>query len=382
MRSWASILDPGTKEQALAIARSPAVEGHVALMPDAHLGRGATVGSVIRTRGAIIPAAVGVDLGCGMIAIETGLERGHLRESEAVVLRRVRETIPSGVGRDRPEPLPEAHAFIARRGWFAKAEGEPELRRRALAQFGTLGAGNHFAEVCADTEGGVWCVVHSGSRGVGNQLAMRHIARARAFCQREGLAVEHADLSYLVAGTPEFEAYVADMLWAQDYARAQREAMMTRLLEAVARAASKALAPRRTVDCHHNYSTPWGERGGEQLWLSRKGAIAAGRGVLGIIPGSMGAATYVVSGLANAEAYESAPHGAGRQLSRGQAKRTLSLDAFRAQMRGRTWQARDARALLDEAPEAYKPIEVVIADASELAEPVTVLSQFVNYKGL
>lgn len=370
VRSWASILDPQTLEQALMTARCDAMAGPLALMPDAHLGAGSTVGSVLLTEG-IIPSAVGVDIGCGVSAYKTGIKRHEIGDEDAKHIRgRIRETIPSGVGKAHSVASERGREFVRRRGW-------PSIRddTRILSQFGTLGAGNHFAEVSEDTESVVWVLVHSGSRGIGNQIAQHHIRIAKAL----GTNVEHPDLSYFSPGSTELTDYVSDMLWAQDYAYHQREAMMEALYAAVVETlGAQDTAKEETVNCHHNYS----EELDEGVWLSRKGAIDALSGTMGIIPGSMGAATYIVTGKGNTDAYSSAPHGAGRMLSRGAARRQLDLEEFRSQMTGRVWDDHNAKALLDEAPLAYKPIETVMEDSKDLVETVTVLKAFINYKGL
>ncbi|TMB96688.1 MAG: RtcB family protein [Chloroflexi bacterium] len=252
------------------------------------------------------------------------------------------------------------------------------MREKTLKQFGTLGAGNHFVEVCSDAQGRVWLLLHSGSRGIGNLLATAHVRVAQEFCKAEDIALEDRDFAYLPSETSEADAYLQDMLWAQRYAYAQREAMMDSLMEAVSLELGPDWNEVQRINCHHNYA--------EQLvgggWITRKGAIDAGDGKMGIIPGSMGAATYIVRGRGNAEAYCTSPHGAGRVMGRNQARKTLSTEEFRKQMAGKTWLDRDAKRLLDEAPSAYKPIERVIADSADLIEPVTKISQFINYKGL
>jgi len=345
--------------------------GPLALMPDAHLGAGSTVGSVLLTHG-IIPAAVGVDIGCGVSAFKTSIKRHEISdEASRRILGRIRETIPSGVGKAHRVPSELGRAFVKRRGWPSiKDEG------RILSQFGTLGSGNHFAEVSEDRDGTVWVLVHSGSRGMGNKIAQHHIAIARGL----GTKVEHRDLSYFLSGTAELKDYVSDMLWAQDYAHYQREAMVEALYTAVVESVGSrsTVTKEEVVYCHHNYS----EEVDEGVWLSRKGAINARTDAMGIIPGSMGAATYIVRGKGNSDSYDSAPHGAGRMLSRGAAKRELDLEEFKTQMAGRVWDDRNAKALLDEAPLAYKPIETVMEDSKDLVETVTVLKAFINYKGL
>ena len=372
--SWASIIDPGARAQAEMISRSKVVDGHVALMPDVHFGIGACVGSAIVTNGGILPAAVGVDIGCGMIAVETTVRRKSIQTRTArQMLGRIRELIPAGVGQGHNGTTSDWGRFHKE---FGDAPGaDDRILERVGRQFGTLGSGNHFAEFSEDREGFVWAIVHSGSRGPGNMLAQKHINAGKEFAEREGIKVEHRDLSHLVEGTPEFDAYIADMLWAQSYAFEQRASMMNRMLEILEE--QFPFDEGRRINCHHNYSVKQGEK-----WLSRKGAIAAGIDDYGVIPGSMGAATYIVKGKANGDAYSTAPHGAGRMMARGAARRSLDVKAFKEQMGDRTWMDRDAEKLLDEAPGAYKPIEQVMKDAETLVETIEVLSQFVNYKGI
>ncbi len=371
VRSWASILDARTLEQALMTARCNAMAGALALMPDAHLGVGSTVGSVLLTHG-IIPAAVGVDIGCGVSAYRTNLRRHEINdEASRRILGRIRDTVPSGVGRGHSKTSELADEFV-------KWRGLPSIdqRDRILAQFGTLGAGNHFAEVSEDTEGFVWVLVHSGSRGVGNMIAQHHIAVAKAL----GNEVEHRDLAYFSPGSAELKDYVTDMLWAQDYAHHQRDAMVQAVYDAVVEnvADPGKVTKEEVIYCHHNYS----EEVESGVWLSRKGAIDAVSDTMGIIPGSMGAATHIVKGKGNPDAYNSAPHGAGRMMSRSAARQRLDLEEFRSQMVGKVWDDRNAKKLLDEAPLAYKPIETVMEDSKDLVESVTVLKAFINYKGV
>ena len=374
VRSWASIADEATTNQAEMTSRVPFID-YVALMPDAHLGVGSTIGSVFMARGAIIPAAVGVDLGCGMIALETDIERGAVSDvQERELLHQLSRTIPAGLNRGHDAPVNDW-------GRFATAHPLPQnvianhWDTTAANQFASLGSGNHFVELAWSKDSArVWMVLHSGSRGVGNKLASLHIKVAQALCV--GVTLEDRALAYLVEGTPEFDNYIADMMWAQVYAYEQRTAMMERLADQVER----VLGPfqiSRTINCHHNYACP--QAGG---WLTRKGAIDASLGVDGIIPGSMGAATYIVKGKGNEDALNSAPHGAGRLMSRGQARRTLTTEHFKDLMGGRTWQEGAAESLIDESPDAYKPIDVVMRDAESMVEIVDELAQFVNYKGV
>jgi tRNA-splicing ligase RtcB len=384
VKSWASIIDDATKAQAQRISRLPIIEGYLALMPDAHYGFGPPVGSALKTKKAVMPYAVGVDIGCGMIAVQTDLQRDDFVGKEGRVLRNIRNLIPSGVGTSHKRPLAQANRFIADNGFPAGIDDAalvrrtPDLRNKTRIQFGTLGAGNHFVEVCEDARGHVWLLLHSGSRGVGNLLATSHVGVARQACANEGIALEDRDFAYLMAGTKQAESYLGDMLWAQRYAYAQREAMMDSLMEAVSLELGSDWNEVQRINCHHNYAEKLSDGG----WITRKGAIDASDGKMGIIPGSMGAATYIVRGRGNAEAYDTSPHGAGRVMGRNQARKTLSQEEFRKQMAGKTWLDRDASRLLDEAPSAYKPIEQVIEDSADLIEPVTRISQFINYKGL
>lgn len=381
---YASDIEDNTIEQAKQSARLPFVHGHVALMPDAHVGFGSTVGSVIPTKGAIIPAAIGVDIGCGMIAVETSLTAGHLPDNLGPLHGLIREAVPAGMGQGRnggdPGPHWPGSDYPA---WLPEKQ-----QTTAYNQFGSLGGGNHFVEVCADDDATIWVVLHSGSRGIGNQLATQHIECAKGLMARYFIDLEDKDLAYLVEGTPEFDAYIAAMLWAQDYAMGNRETMMDAVLAALWSAVptgERGKEPMRfevqRINCHHNY-TERENHGGENVWITRKGAIRARVGDLGIIPGSMGTSTFIVSGLGNESSYNSCSHGAGRRLSRGAARRSLDLETFRQQMAGQVWNDRDAEALLDEAPDAYKDIHQVMDDSTELVTITHELTSLLNYKGV
>jgi tRNA-splicing ligase RtcB len=375
--SWASEIDEQTVRQAEKTARLPIVEGHVALMPDAHLGIGATVGSVIPTACAVIPAAVGVDIGCGMIAAELDVIEDQLPDSLEPLLGRIERAIPAGVGRGHDRAARNAQRWLAEhRPATELAGGRAE---KAAKQFGTLGAGNHFFELCVDERARVWVVLHSGSRGVGNQLASMHIDRARRLAKDLQLVLEDPNLAYFVEGTEEFDGYIADMLWAQDYARANRDEMMDAAMREVFEFLGTGRETRR-INCHHNFTQR--ERHGEhELWITRKGAIKAGAGDLGVIPGSMGTRSYIVRGKGNAASWMSCSHGAGRRHSRTQAKKLFSTDDLARQMQGKVWLSHRAGALLDEIPAAYKDIDQVMADQTDLVEVVHTLRQVLNYKG-
>jgi len=376
---WASEVDDATIAQAERASRLPFVAGHVALMPDAHLGIGATVGSVIPTDGAVIPAAVGVDIGCGMVAVETSLAAADLPDSLDRVLPLVERRIPAGVGQGHAAVAADADDRLAELGAPA-TELSARQRATALTQFGTLGSGNHFVEVCLDERDRVWVVLHSGSRGIGNQLAKRHIEVAKGVMKRWLVDLEDRDLAYLTQGTPEFEAYIADMLWAQRYAFANRDRMMDAALASLFDVVGYGAEVDR-VNCHHNF-TQRERHYGREVWVTRKGAIKAANGDLGVIPGSMGTRSYIVRGQGSAASFDSCSHGAGRRLSRGRARRELSVEQIRDAMAGRAWQGDRAAQLIDEAPAAYKDIDRVMADQRDLVEVVHTLRQVLNYKGL
>jgi tRNA-splicing ligase RtcB len=375
--SWASDVDPGTIRQAEKASRLPIVEGHVALMPDAHVGIGATVGSVIPTRGAVIPAAVGVDLGCGMIAAELDVTESQLPDSLDRLLPRVERAVPAGVGRGHSSSSRPAERWLA-----AHRPATPfsdKQAEKAATQFGSLGSGNHFFELCVDERGRVWVVLHSGSRGIGNQLATQHINKARKLAKKAMLSLEDPDLAYFVQGTPEFDAYIADMLWAQEYARANREQMMEAALTEVRSFLGFGRETRR-VNCHHNF-TEREVHEGRELWITRKGAIRAGADDYGVIPGSMGTGSYIVRGKGNPLSWRSCAHGAGRRHSRTQAKKLFTEADLARQMEGKVWLSDRARALLDEIPSAYKDVVQVMSDQADLVEVQHTLRQVLNYKG-
>jgi tRNA-splicing ligase RtcB len=375
--SWASEIDDQTIRQAEKTARLPIVAGHVALMPDAHVGIGATVGSVIPTQNAVIPSAVGVDIGCGMTAAELDVTESQLPDSLEPLLGRIERAIPAGVGR--------GHDTVARNAdrWLATNKPSTDLAAdkatKAAKQFGTLGSGNHFFELCVDERSQVWVVLHSGSRGIGNELAQRHIGKARRLAKDLELRLEDPDLAYFTEGTPEFAAYIGDMLWAQDYARANRDQMLDNAMREVFAFLGLGRETRR-INCHHNF-TQREAHDGRELWITRKGAIKAASGDLGVIPGSMGTRSYIVRGKGNEASWTSCSHGAGRRHSRTQAKKLFTAADLEAQMQGKVWLSKRARALVDEIPTAYKDIDQVMADQSDLVEVLHTLHQVLNYKG-
>ena len=377
--SWASMLGENAREQAIRTATVAAINGHVALMPDAHYGMGCTVGSVIPTRGAIIPSAVGVDIGCGVIASETTLRADQLPDDLAPLLHMWEAKIPAGLGYWQVENDPTWDTFVAEHGLPESILDDQRLRHRAPKQFGTLGSGNHFLELCTDERGQIWLMLHSGSRGAGNNLAMRHIDQAKDLMKRYFIELPDPDLAYLVQGTPEFDAYIRDLNWAQAYAYGSRQRMMTVALDQLATLVPLEVV--QTINNHHNYAR-LEQHHGEEMWITRKGAISAKEGELGVVPGSMGTGSYIVRGLGNPASYTSASHGAGRAMSRRQARRTFTVDDIEKAMEGRTWLVKDAEALIDEIPGAYKDLDVVMADQTDLVEVAHRLATLVNYKGV
>src|SRR5262245_1062889 len=375
--SWASEIDAATIRQAEKTARLPIVQGHVALMADAHVGIGATVGSVIPTKNAVIPSAVGVDIGCGMIAAELDLTESQLPDNLEPLLGRIETAIPAGVGR--------GHDHVARNAdkWLSTHVPASELAvkrtTKLLKQFGTLGAGNHFFELCVDERGRVWVVLHSGSRGIGNELAMQHIAKARRLAKDLDVRLEDPDLAYFVEGTPEFEAYIGDMLWSQEYARANRGQMMDNAMREVLAFVGHGRETRR-INCHHNF-TQRETHNDVETWITRKGAIKADVTDLGVIPGSMGTRSYIVRGKGNEASWMSCSHGAGRRHSRTKAKKLYTKADLAEQMKGKVWLSKRADALVDEIPSAYKDIDQVMADQSDLVDVLHVMHQVLNYKG-
>ena len=372
---WGDHIDDKALAQAELSSTLPFVVGHVALMPDAHWGMGATVGSVIPTSGAIIPAAVGVDIGCGMIAVETTLDAADLPDDLTALHHSISRSIPAGVGQGHEK----ADRLIAQNSNVEKWG----LAERASKQMGTLGSGNHFVEVCLDSTDTVWVVLHSGSRGVGNKLAMRHIKTAKGLMERYFIDLPDADLAYFVEGTPEFSDYMKDLHWAQNYALANREAMMDAVLKdlgAVMRADPELYREQRRINCHHNYTAKEHHRG-RDIWVTRKGAIRAREGDLGVIPGSMGTNSYIVRGLGNKASFDSSAHGAGRRMSRTQAKKELTVEDLEKRMEGKAWNSEFGDKLLDEHPDSYKDIDEVMREQADLVEIETELHQILNYKG-
>jgi tRNA-splicing ligase RtcB len=376
--------DAAARAQVANIASLPFVHDHIAVMPDVHLGKGATVGSVVPTLGAIVPAAVGVDIGCGMIAQKLTLRAEDLPTDLRGIRSAVERVIPVGRGQHRDATPAAEDAWKNDLGerYARVIEGAPQVSTRNVReQLGTMGGGNHFCEVCLDEAGDVWLVLHSGSRGAGNRIGSFYIERALEELERAGVTVADRDLAHLTEHTPSFDAYVEAVGWAQDYARINREIMMENALEALRDRKVKLPRFKRAetvVNCHHNYVAR--ERHfGADVYVTRKGAVRAGLGELGFIPGSMGARSFVVRGLGNPESFESCSHGAGRRMSRGEAIRRLTLADLKRETHG--VECRKDKGVLDEAPSAYKNVDAVMRAQHDLVRIVHTLRQVVCIKG-
>ena len=377
------------RKQLANTAKMPFIFSHLAAMPDVHLGRGAAVGSVIATKGAIIPAAVGVDIGCGMMAVQTTLKADDLPDSLADMRSSIERAVPHGFVSTRGRAVRGSwevapNSVISRWGELAGRLEVITSKHKVLSsknpqdQLGTLGGGNHFIEVCVDTESTVWVMLHSGSRGIGNRIGQYFIELAREDMRRHFINLPDRDLAYLVEGTNHFRDYVEAMEWAQDYAAENRRAMMDAVLRVLREEVKRFKLGEVAVNCHHNYTTR--ERHfGDDVLVTRKGAVRAGRGELGIIPGSMGARSYIVRGLGNAESFESCSHGAGRTMSRTAARQRFTLADHRAATEG--VECRKDKEVIDETPAAYKDIDAVMAAQRDLVEIVHTLKQVVCVKG-
>lgn len=374
-------IEPEALKQIENTASIPFIFKHVAVMPDCHYGKGATVGTVLATKGSIIPAAVGVDIGCGMIAVKTPLTRDDIADPAAIRVG-IERRIPMSAGNNNRSLSDSASARVA------ELESQATRDYNAIdpkwkLQLGTLGGGNHFIELATDESNTVWATLHSGSRGVGNKIGNMHIRRAQAMANANGISLPDRDLAYLTEGTKEFDEYVRDVRWAQTFARLNRDEMMDRVMMELSRSvfgdgSHVAELEVQRINCHHNF-TQLEEHFGERIWVTRKGAIEARRGMWAMIPGSMGTRSYIVTGLEHPMAFRSAPHGAGRRLSRTAARKQYTMSDLDDAMRGIEY--RRSAVLLDEIPSAYKNIDEVMAHAKDLVEIQYTLKQFVNVKG-
>ena len=389
VKVWTDDLDPSARLQLVNISKLPIVYGHVAAMPDVHTGIGATVGSVIATKSAIIPAAVGVDIGCGMNALRLTLIASDLPEGLARVRGAIEDAVPVGFDQHAFDKVRgSAHERTARQldqrldAIVGKHGGVMKMQRKFaqtwICQLGTLGGGNHFIELCLDEAQRVWVMLHSGSRGIGNVMGRYFIEAARKDMQRHKVNLPDRDLAYFSEGSKLFDDYVEAVEWAQDYALLNRREMMQLILQVLRRELPKFEIDSEAINCHHNYVARE-EHFGEKLFVTRKGAISARDGQLGIIPGSMGVKSYIVRGLGNAQSFHSCSHGAGRRMSRTEAKRRFNRRDLEAQTAG--VECRKDGGVIDEIPGAYKDIDEVMANQADLVEVVHTLKQVVCVKG-
>lgn len=374
IKAWTDFIeiDEETEKQIKNLASLPFIYKHLAIMPDVHLGKGATIGTVIPTEGKIIPAAVGVDIGCGMMAVKLPFKIDKL-----INLPELRHSIERSVpvGYDyHSKPL----KYLATTNLM-----RADVDKKTWLQFGTLGGGNHFIEICKDQNNAVWVVVHTGSRGIGNYLATKHIKIAKQMMQEKNISLPDPDLAYFEEGTQEFDNYINDLNWAQHYASHNRQAIMDLILKDISfhlYHENKNLLKEAEIiiNCHHNYSRIENHFG-KNIWVSRKGAVSARKGEYGIIPGSMAAKTYIVRGKGNVDSFCSCAHGAGRRMSRAKAKRTYSVEDLKQQTRG--VECRKDKGVVDEIPAAYKDIDAVMKSQEDLVEIVYTLNQLICIKG-
>jgi tRNA-splicing ligase RtcB len=387
IKIWSDLasVESAALDQLTNTANLPFVFKHVAAMPDVHLGKGATVGSVIATKGAICPAAVGVDIGCGMMAYKTNLDHKLVQDNIKAIRHAIERSIPVG---------PEGNKSLTKgvtqwTEWknfeelhvIGQDKDHREMFKRAQSQLGSLGGGNHFIEVCLDTDNNVWIMLHSGSRNIGKVVAERHMDKAKGFMKTMFIHLPDPDLAYFAEGTQDFKEYLSDLEWCQNYAAQNRKEMMTRVLSDISNqlfGEDGLIEVSLKINCHHNYVAKENHYG-ENVFVTRKGAVRAREGDYGIIPGSMGTRSYIVRGKGNPESFHSCSHGAGRKMSRGAAKRTFTLEDLREQTAG--VECRQDFEVLDEIPGAYKDIDVVMANQDDLVEIVAEIKQIMCVKG-
>ena len=375
-------IEDAAKRQLKNVAKLPFIHRWVAAMPDVHWGLGATIGSVIPTHKAIIPAAVGVDIGCGMMAVRTSLKASDLPDNLKNMRTQIERRVPVGRASHKRLPSVNEKAWAKMDKAFGRIMAKhPKIGQKAAAkQLGTLGGGNHFIEICLDREDRVWAMLHSGSRGIGNMIGRYFIARAKKDMEDALSTLPDKDLAYFAEGTQHFDDYVEAVGWAQDYARQNRILMMGFVMDALKsiRDLPEFNARVEAVNCHHNYVVRE-EHYGEEVWVTRKGAVRAGRGEMGIIPGSMGARSYIVRGLGNPESFESCSHGAGRTMSRTAARKKFTKEDHERMTAG--VECRKDAGVLDETPAAYKSIDDVMNAQKDLVEVVHEIKQVICVKG-
>jgi len=382
IKVWSKLddVEPQAMKQLQNVAAMPFIHKHVSAMPDVHLGYGSTIGSVIATKNAIMPAAVGVDIGCGMMAVKTDLDYRVVQDKIKKIRHSIERSVPVGFNQHNDGHAPGDNW----KGWLTVSRlsnSDVRLVQKAGRQMGTLGGGNHFIEICLDTENNVWVMLHSGSRGVGNIVARRHIDSAKGLMKRMFIDLPDPDLAYFIEQTDEFDAYISDLHWCQDYAMQNRVEMMTLVLKDLSHAMGFNGAPLNRlmeVNCHHNY-TEKEHHYGTNVWVTRKGAVRARKTDFGIIPGSMGTKSYIVKGLGNEQSFCSCSHGAGRKMSRTAAKKRFNVEDLAIQTLG--VECRKDDGVLDEIPGAYKDIDQVMENQKDLVKVVAQLKQIMCIKG-
>lgn len=381
---WTDEVEQAALDQLSNVANLPIIHGHIAVMPDVHLGKGATVGSVIPTRAAIIPAAVGVDIGCGMCAVRTTLSAAQLPESLRQVRNQIERDVPVGFNMHSNRKLRIKAASLVEPGLKEILDRHPGITSKSpkkdswARQIGTLGGGNHFIEICLDEADRVWIMLHSGSRGIGNKIGQYFIEKAKEVIAQADVHLPDRDLAYLTEGEGLFADYWKSLTWAQDYAARNRQEMLEIVIEALGRTLPPFELEEAAINCHHNYAAKE-MHDGTEVYITRKGAIRAGAGELGIIPGSMGARSYIVRGKGNEQSFHSCAHGAGRRMSRSAARRHFSREDLVDQTEG--VECRKDKGVIDEIPGAYKDIDLVMEYQNDLVEPVHTLKQVLCVKG-
>jgi len=376
IKVWTDSIEEEARVQLKNTGSLPFVFKHVAVMPDVHFGIGATVGSVVATRGAICPACVGVDIGCGMMAVKTSLSHELVQENIFKIRHSIERSIPVGFNENK-----QINEEVV--DWFGSHNLDlkyKEFEKKALAQMGTLGGGNHFIEICLDAENTVWIMLHSGSRGIGNKLARLHIEKAKGTMKQMFIELPDPDLAYFAEGTKDFEEYFSDLSWCQEYALQNREQMMSLILKDLSFAVNNRnkVEVLMAVNCHHNYVARE-HHFNENVLVTRKGAVRARQGDFGIIPGSMGTKSYIVKGKGNEDSFNSCSHGAGRRMSRTAARKKFTIEDLKSQTAG--VECRKDADVIDEIPGAYKDIDEVIENQTDLVEVVSVLKQIMCIKG-
>jgi|SRR6478736_3299003 len=385
IKIWTDLtkLEESALKQLKNTAKLPFVFKHVAAMPDVHFGLGATVGSVIATKGAVIPAAVGVDIGCGMMAVKTDLDHRVIQDKIKEIRHSIERSVPVGFdGNHRiTESVEKWEGWKTYYNMSAVSSFKRDLMKSTLEKLGSLGGGNHFIEICLDTENNVWVMLHSGSRNIGNAVAKYHIDNARSLMKKMFIELPDPDLAYLAEQTKEYDEYINDLNWCQEYAFQNRIEMMSRILKDLSYAIYNEdgkVERLMEVNCHHNYASKENHYG-ENVLVTRKGAVRARSGDFGIIPGSMGAKSFIVRGLGNQESFHSCSHGAGRTMSRTKAKENFTVEDLKAQTEG--VECRKDAGVLDEIPGAYKNIDEVMENQKDLVEVVAQLKQIACIKG-